>query len=342
MAEEYDVQAIMNVMKEKEELVKAPYVGRVWLIAWNKKNWDWPYYEEKCQDTKIGRECVESWVCANSNPQIGDEVFLIKLGDEPRGIIGHGTVDRSIYEKVHYNAEKAADGKKEKAIDVRFDRIIDYNKDKIISQAELNAKCVGQHWSPQSSGIEIKPSVVPTLRKLWGAVTSNHKMYDSPEDEWWPSLSEYDPGITAAKYKKLFTTEKIVKRDWLEALYELYKMPEHSASCKQLGNLYGYSPSHYISYYSSAAQNIQKETGVASPEDDKDAKCWPVLFQGKYLNDKSQGSYCYKMREPVKEAIEMLMNEGLFNPKGNGVMAQFDHNLILYGPPGTGKTYNSA
>ena len=568
LAEEFDtfardgIQHLLVFRREGEnryevKFVETPNANRVWLIAWNKKNWDWPLYEQKCQDTKIGRECVESWACANSNPQIGDEVFLIKLGDEPRGIIGHGTVDRTIYEKVHYNAEKAADGKKEKAIDVRFDRIIDYNKDTIISQAELVAKCAGQHWSPQSSGIEIKPRVLPTLRLLWKAVTSNHKVYgfsemvsfladytgkhytvpakagdqadymsemknrgkdardkfvvfikevaeqlpgleyvscsnwinqgqvveryiwaelkkkewmqypnsvsisisthddsvpgegqyisvraetrdvasksddyqrtmrlldcelsqgmaylikyhtgvyeycgtdrelvanlckqksvqklqiikviddlpkkddsgilfdevleaakqiqklyehvmkqdDRPvEDEWWPSLSEYDPGITAAKYKELFTTEKIVKRAWLEALYELYKMPEHSASCKQLGSIYGYSPSHYISYYSSAAQNIQKETGVASPKDDKDAKCWPVLFQGKYLNDKSQGSYCYKMREPVKEAIEMLMKEGLFNPKGNGVMVQFDHNLILYGPPGTGKTYHS-
>lgn len=311
--------------------------GRVWLISWNKNNWNWPIFDQKCQATKIGRTVLESWACASSKPQIGDEVFLIKLGDQPRGIIGHGTVERAIYEKEHYNVAKAAEGKKEKAIDVRFDRLIDYSKERFIPQDELNEKCVGQQWSPQSSGIEIKPAVLPELKKLWEAVTANFMNVE----EWWPSLSEYDPGITAEEYKELFTTESIVKRAWLEALYELYKMPGSTASCKQLGVQYGYSPAHYISYFSSAAQNIQKEIGVGSPEDDKDAKCWPVLFQGKYLKDKNKGSYCYKMREPVKEAIEMLMKEGAFDAKGKEVMIQFDHNLILYGPPGTGKTYHS-
>ncbi len=157
------------------------------------------------------------------------------------------------------------------------------------------------------------------------------------EDEWWPSLEEYDPGITASEYVKYFTTESIVKRTWLEALYELYQMPDHAGTCKQLGDRYGHLPSHYISYFSSAGQNIQKETGIGSPKDDKNAKCWPVLFQGR----SSSEGYCYRMREPVREAIEMLIEDGAFKKVEKENMIQFGHNMILYGPPGTGKTYNS-
>lgn len=156
-------------------------------------------------------------------------------------------------------------------------------------------------------------------------------------DGWWPSLEEYDPGITPDEYVKYFTNEKIVKRTWLEALYELYMMPDHTASCKQLGDRYGHSPSHYISYFSSAGQNIQKETGIGSPKDDKNAKCWPILFQGK----STEAGYCYKMRKPVVQAMNILMSMGVFLKKENNGMAQFDHNLILFGPPGTGKTYHS-
>ena len=156
-------------------------------------------------------------------------------------------------------------------------------------------------------------------------------------EEWWPSLEDYDPGITPNEYVQYFTSERIVKRTWLEALYELYRMPNCAASCKQLGDRYGHSPSHYISFFSSAGQNIQKETGIGSPEDDKNAKCWPVLFQGK----NSEAGYCYKMREPVVQAMNILMSKGVFLEKENNTMAQFDHNLILYGPPGTGKTYHS-
>ena len=161
-------------------------------------------------------------------------------------------------------------------------------------------------------------------------------------DEWWPSLSEYDPGITAQAYHDLFRNENIVRRTWLEALYELYQMPDHLGTCKQLGERYGYAPSHYISYLTTAAANIAKETNCTLHlREEENARYWPVLFQGKSPTDRSQGSYCWKMREPVVTAIEMLIDEGIFAVKENGVMVQFDHNMILYGPPGTGKTYNS-
>ena len=136
----------------------------VWLIAWNKDKWSWEGFAEKCEATKIGKTCVESWSCANRNPKNGEEVFLIKLGDPPRGIIGHGTVKREPYEIDHYNLAKAADGEKANAIDVEFDRLINYEQEKILSQEDLTAKCSAQHWSPMSSGIEIKQEVLPTLR----------------------------------------------------------------------------------------------------------------------------------------------------------------------------------
>ena len=55
-------------------------------------------------------------------------MILIKLGEKPRGIIGHGNVIREIYDRNHYDSEKAAKGKKEKAIDVEYDRLINYEK----------------------------------------------------------------------------------------------------------------------------------------------------------------------------------------------------------------------
>ena len=311
---------------------------RAWLITWNKNNWNWGGYSTLCTATENGQSFVESWACVSSKPQIGDEVFLLKLGEEPRGIIGHGKVVREQYEKDHFNPEKAAEGKKHKAINVEFDRLLNYERDKILSQAELVDKCGQQHWSPQGSGIEIVPEVIPILRALWEAVASTKATSEQNSDEWWPSLSEYDPGITADEYVRYFTTESIVKRTWLGALYELYMMPNHASSCKQLSDRYGHSPTHYISYFSSAGQNIQKETGIGSPEDDKNAKYWPILFQGK----SSKEGYCYKMREPVCRAMSILMSMGTFLEKENDRMAQFDHNLILYGPPGTGKTYHSA
>ena len=141
--------------------------SKAWLLTWNKDNWFWKNYEKVCEDTKDGKHHVERWACANKNPQIGDEVFLMKLGEKPRGIIGHGKVIRPQYITNHYDPSKAEEGKTEKVIDVEFDRILDYEKDNIIKQEVIMSMCGTQHWSPQNSGIEIKPEALTVLQELW-------------------------------------------------------------------------------------------------------------------------------------------------------------------------------
>ena len=73
--------------------------------------------------------------------------------------------------------------------------------------------------------------------------------------------------------------------------------------------------SRSISYLSTATSNIAKETGCSLPKHDDNAKYWPILFRGKNVQDKSQGSYCWKMRKRVINAIEMLIDEGVIDER---------------------------
>lgn len=166
----------------------------------------------------------------------------------------------------------------------------------------------------------------------------------SDDGEYFPSLDEYDPGITSEEYHDLFLDESVVKRTWLEGLYELYQMPDHLGTCKQLGDKYGYAPAHYISYLTTAAEKIAMKTNCPLlPRSEENARYWPVLFVGKQVSDSSQGTYCWKMREPVVAAIETLIDEGIFENKEieDMTMQAININTILYGPPGTGKTFNT-
>ena len=167
------------------------------------------------------------------------------------------------------------------------------------------------------------------------------KQEQNSDDGWIPTISEYNPGLTADNYYDLFKDENIVKPTWLDALHELYKMPGQMATCKQMGNEYGHLPSHYISYLGSAAHNIVKETDIDTATIDGKEKYWPVLFLGKDTTDKTQGNFLWRMREQVKKAVEMLIEEGRFEQEVTEAKTQYDHNMILYGPPGTGKTYKS-
>lgn len=171
--------------------------------------------------------------------------------------------------------------------------------------------------------------------------------YSQSKDAWWPTLEEYDPDLTAEQYRDLFLDEKVVERRWLTALYELYQMPGHQGSCKELGTRYGKTFGHYNSYLNTLAERIARNLGYEQVTKETSAKFWPILFQGKHVPGEKRSLYCYRMREQVQEAMEMLIEQGVIGEKPipfqkkESEMITFDHNLILYGPPGTGKTYNS-
>lgn len=158
--------------------------------------------------------------------------------------------------------------------------------------------------------------------------------------DYYPSLNEYNPGITAEEYERILDNENIVKRVWLDTLYYLYIMGG-IGSCKQITNKYGNSAAHYNMNTIKVAKAVHKETQCPlCVRESGENEYWPVLFYGRALEDSDEGVFSYKMREPLMEAIKSLEERGVFQEMKE-LDKEFDKNLILYGPPGTGKTYNS-
>lgn len=159
--------------------------------------------------------------------------------------------------------------------------------------------------------------------------------------EYYPSLAEYDPGITAEEYERILGDENIVKSAWLDTLHYLYLMGG-IGTCKQIANTYGNGAAHYNTNAINVAKAVHKETNCPlCARDTGENQYWPVLFYGRDLADSADGVFSYKMREPLMEAIKALEERGVFQEMKEA-NKEFDKNLILYGPPGTGKTYNSA
>jgi len=157
----------------------------------------------------------------------------------------------------------------------------------------------------------------------------------------YPSLAEYDPGITAEEYERILGDENIVKSAWLDTLHYLYLMGG-IGTCKQIANKYGNGAAHYNTNAINVAKAVHKETNCPlCARDTGENQYWPVLFYGRDLADSADGVFSYKMRETLMEAIKALEERGVFQEMKEA-NKEFDKNLILYGPPGTGKTYNSA
>ena len=149
-----------------------------WLLSWNPKNWQWTTLADDRANTSTGEIVTHAWRCASSAPRDGDHVFLVRTGDEPKGIVAFGSVARAPYDAPHYDAEKAAEGKTTQFIDVDFADIRDASLDPILPLEKLQQDAPDQTWNPQSSGIEIKPKAARKLSRLWNELASAQK--DTP------------------------------------------------------------------------------------------------------------------------------------------------------------------
>lgn len=142
---------------------------KVYLLTWNPNNWNWPDYKEKVQAVKEGKTVIEPWTSSSKQPNVGDQVFLLK---NKVGIIGHGHVEKASYEAPHYDSKKAQEGQKTNHIDVKFDWLMDEIENNYISLDLLERVFPKQTWRPQSSGIEIKEEYINNLEKVFQQVKS--------------------------------------------------------------------------------------------------------------------------------------------------------------------------
>ena len=143
---------------------------RSWLLSWNPKNWDWSSLADDRTRTRAGEIVTHAWRCASKAPRVGDQIFLVRTGSDPKGIVAAGSIARPPYDAPHYNAEKADAGEMVRFIDVDFSDVRDAALDPIVPLDALQREATDQVWNPQSSGIEIKPNAARALARLWKAL----------------------------------------------------------------------------------------------------------------------------------------------------------------------------
>ena len=156
------------------------------LLSWDSKNPAWNYKEEYLK-VKNGEKSEIDWRTIKKNGvEKKTEIFLIKLVEEPKGIIAHGHVIKEPYlENGRYY------------VNVEFDKILDYENEEFLKQEDLALKFPEQDWSPQASGIEIKETILPELRKMWSKLINGEKNTETRDggDEKETMKKEFDKNV---------------------------------------------------------------------------------------------------------------------------------------------------
>ena len=148
----------------------------------------------------------------------------------------------------------------------------------------------------------------PELRTLTidvGSFISRYKdAYVSSTEEWWPV--DYTPALTVDDWEALLNDSEVFTDSSLEIMKRM-KDYGGQATCTQLAVKYGESKNFYNAGSSALARRVVQKTGCpVMLRDEGNGKWWPVLYVGKTAKKDEEGSYVWKLRGELAEALERI------------------------------------
>lgn len=163
------------------------------------------------------------------------------------------------------------------------------------------------------------------------------------ETTYWPSLEEYNPGITKDMWISVLSDPTITTPENLNMLKKMLELGGES-TCAHLAEVYGKTHSYYNKLGSSYGEKVKKRFNCPDcPDRESDTvernRVYVIPFVGRYVTENGNKRYSWKLRDELKEA---LMSIDIPNPEpAEETATDVGLNTILYGPPGTGKTYHT-
>lgn len=142
--------------------------ARVWLMAWNPDSWEWSSFQDDRLRVARGENLTLRWRTNSKQLKEGDTAYLMRLGQSPKGLVARGSVASEVYEDDHYDTERAKLGEKVLYVDLSLTDLRDPTVEPYLSLADLKGGTTDeQNWTPQGSGIEIKPRSAKLVAGLW-------------------------------------------------------------------------------------------------------------------------------------------------------------------------------
>jgi 5-methylcytosine-specific restriction protein A len=140
-----------------------------YLLTWSPKKWPWEDLPRLIGEIKKRGFCLTDWSCGNNKSiSKGDRLFLLRQGEEPRGIVGAGWAESGPYEEIHWREEKARAGRTTMYLAVRWEKLLNPDRESIFPREWLNEGELSRvNWNTQISGITIRPEAAEVLEERW-------------------------------------------------------------------------------------------------------------------------------------------------------------------------------
>lgn len=163
-----------------------------YLLTWNPKRWVWEDLNDCIKKVQNEGFCDFRWSCGRSKRiQKDDRIFMIRLGEEPKGIFASGRAINNAYSDTHWDKDLLKEGKTSCFVKVRFDTLINPEEEEILYREKLHITPFDKvHWDTQLSGILIADEIASKLELEWKRLIERKKLY---EDKIKINKNEYLP-----------------------------------------------------------------------------------------------------------------------------------------------------
>ncbi|CAM5225542.1 McrB family protein [Alishewanella longhuensis] len=157
----YSKGTAFNALKQWVQYVKKEgdsNMAKCYLLTWN------PNIYKEGGDAGVKAGVVATWICRNQKPKVGDRFYLMRVGEEPKGIVASGTVVRESFADTDWRDQH----KTKRYIGILPDQTRPKPINGMVTLEQLKTKVSSKFkWTPESSGIEIYPDVATLLDAVW-------------------------------------------------------------------------------------------------------------------------------------------------------------------------------
>jgi len=135
---------------------------KAYLFGWNPIKFKWEDIDDDIQKLHTEGKLEEDWsVASHKTIKPGDRAYVVRVGVEPKGIFASGYISSEPF-------LASRKGRIYHRISITLDVLLNPDKQPILTLDILKTgNLAAQTWTPQASGISIKPEIVNELEGVW-------------------------------------------------------------------------------------------------------------------------------------------------------------------------------
>ena len=135
---------------------------KAYLFGWNPIKFKWEDIDDDIQKLHTEGKLEEDWsVASHKTIKPGDRAYVVRVGVEPKGIFASGYISSEPF-------LASRKGRIYHRISITLDVLLNPVKQPILTLDILKTgNLAAQTWTPQASGISIKPEIVNELEGVW-------------------------------------------------------------------------------------------------------------------------------------------------------------------------------